>query len=166
MTKNKKFKQGYYKPLNPEKYDGDINNICARSSWEFFIFKWLDLNSAVLSWSSEPFSIQYQGFDGKPHRYFPDILVKIRKKSMLKHIEDKTIGENESETFLIEIKPYSQTEEGYRPPKRITEKNKRSVVEGALEVEKNRRKWEAAREFCRKNGMKFLVLTEKELFGK
>lgn len=164
--KNKKYKQGFFKPLNPKKYLGNIDNIVFRSSWEKIFMQWCDLNSAVVQWNNEEVVIPYVGFDGKKHRYFVDFMIRIRKKSMKKYLEDKQIGDNETETFLVEIKPYSQTEEGFKTPKKITEKNKRSVVENALEVEKNRRKWEAAKEFCRMNGMSFIVLTEKELFGK
>lgn len=41
MQKKGKYYQGKYKPKNPEKYVGDINNIIFRSSWErnFFFFK-------------------------------------------------------------------------------------------------------------------------------
>jgi hypothetical protein len=76
--------QGLYKPQNPEKYIGDINQIVYRSSWELRAFRWADTNSSILEWSSEPFPIKY--FDhstNKMRRYFPDLFVKIRNKQVI-----------------------------------------------------------------------------------
>jgi len=95
-----RFKRGYYKPINEGKYQQPLNNYMNkslfpeyRSSWELKIMKWLDLNDEVEYWTAEPFAIMYiSPKDNKPHRYFPDLLVKF--KDGRKH--------------LIEIKPSSQ----------------------------------------------------------
>jgi len=64
-----------------------------RSSWELKLYKFLDGNPDVEWWSTEPFAIPYiSPKDNKPHRYFPDALVKFV----------------DGRKFLIEVKPKSQ----------------------------------------------------------
>lgn len=95
-----KFKQGYYKPINEEKYrqplDHTMNALLYpeyRSSWELKLFKFLDNSENVEYWTSEPFPIKYVSpKDGLIHRYFPDALVKFK----------------DGRKFLIEIKPQNQ----------------------------------------------------------
>jgi len=100
-TGNKtKFQQGFYKPINEEKYrqpmDKTMNSQIYpeyRSSWELRFFKFLDLSKKVEYWSAEPFPIMYLNpKDGQIHRYFPDALVKMVNGKKL----------------LIEIKPNYQ----------------------------------------------------------
>jgi hypothetical protein len=62
--------------------------------------KWLDEKTDVIEWSSEELSIAYKSpVDNRAHRYFPDMLAKIRQP-------DGSI-----KTILIEIKPEKQTKE-------------------------------------------------------
>jgi hypothetical protein len=97
--------QGKYTPKFPEKYSGDPTNIVFRSSWELKVFKWCDLHSSVVKWGSEEKPIPYRSpIDGKVHRYFPDLLITIKYPS------------GELVTFLVEIKPKSQTK---MPKKRM-----------------------------------------------
>ena len=61
-------------------------------------------------------------------------------------------------TYLIEIKPESQT----KPPeiqRRVTQKYLTEVVNWG----KNEAKWKAAREFAKDRGWEFIILTEKHL---
>ena len=142
------YKQGIYKLINREKYKGDPNNIVYRSSWELRVQKWLDRNPNVIEWSSEECIIPYiSPIDNRQHRYFIDFYAKVKK-------QDGTIA-----SYLIEVKPYKQTIEP-QVKKRITKTYIKEVSEWGV----NSAKWRAAREYCRKNGFEFKILTEKELF--
>lgn len=139
--------QGLYKPQNPEKYIGDINQIVYRSSWELRAFKWADANSSIIEWSSEPFPIKY--FDhstNKTRRYFPDLFLKIKDKN------------NDIKTYIVEIKPEKQT----KPPKKRSRVTK-SYINETVTYEKNISKWTQAEKFCEKNNIIFKVITEREL---
>jgi hypothetical protein len=146
-----KYIQGKYKPLNPAKYVGDIDNIVFRSSWERKFFVWADRNPSVLRWGSEIHPIPYfSKVDGRVRRYFPDLFIRIKKI------------DGSEEVLIAEIKPECQT----RPPKEPTRKTKKSqgrLVEETLTYQRNKDKWEAAEQFAKKKGMRFVILTEKEL---
>jgi hypothetical protein len=83
--------------------------------------------------------------DQKIHRYFPDFIVKMKKK-------DGSVM-----TYLVEVKPYSQT---MMPTQK--KKTKRFIQEAATYAV-NQEKWRAADNFCQEHGWKFIILTEKEL---
>lgn len=95
-----RFKRGFYKPLNEEKYKQPFDNYMNkgefpeyRSSWELKLMKYLDNSNEVEYWTAEPFHIPYiSPKDGKQHRYFPDFLVKFK----------------DGRKVLIEVKPQSQ----------------------------------------------------------
>lgn len=136
-------------PKNPKKYKGDVNNIWVRSSWEKKILDWLDKNENVLEYSSEEVIVPYKSpVDGKYHRYFLDAYAKIKSSN-------GSVAE-----YLIEVKPYKQTIEP-QVKKRITKAYINEVYTWGI----NSAKWEAAKEYCRKRNMKFVILTEKEIFG-
>lgn len=66
-----------------------------QSRWELHLLKLLEDDIDVVSFQSQPFSIEYlRGDTGRIHRYTPDVLVEFRDGS-------KT---------LIEVKPYYQVE--------------------------------------------------------
>lgn len=145
-----KYTQGKYKPLNPKKYRGDPTNIVYRSSWERKLMFWLDTTTHVLEWCSEETIIPYKSpIDGRYHRYFVDFNVKIRD------------AKGTVNRYLVEVKPHAQT----LPPKK-PEKVTKSYVNAVTTYGVNKAKWEAAENWCQKNNSKFMVLTEKELFGK
>jgi len=147
MIKKSKYIQGLYKPINPKKYNGDITNIVYRSSWEKRFFHWCDENSAIISWSSEEVIVPYFHYiDKKYHRYFVDARITIQD-----------INGN-LETFLVEIKPYAQTQK----PKYPGKTTKRYLTEVQTYV-KNRSKWAAAEQYAKDRGMKFIILTEHHL---
>lgn len=141
-----KWQQGMFKPQNPKKYNGDPTKIVYRSSWELKMMMELDKREDVIQWESEEFFIFYiSPKDGKTHRYFPDFLVK-RKSG------DKIV------TFLIEVKPLSQT----KPPekkKKITKSYLNEIVTYAV----NEAKWKFAQEYCDKRGWIFQLFTEEDL---
>lgn len=140
------FKQGRYKPKNPQKYKGDPTKIVYRSSWELKFAKWADNHPKVISWSSEELAIPYiSPIDNKHHRYFPDFLLTI----------EKTDGSKE--TILVEIKPKNQT----IPPKKV--KKTAKFINEVMTWGVNQAKWKAANSYCQNRGWKFMLFTEKEL---
>ena len=66
---------GIYKPLNPQKYKGNVNNVIYRSSWEKRFMIYCDKNRAVVEWGSEEIAISYRSIDNRPHRYYPDFYI-------------------------------------------------------------------------------------------
>lgn len=139
----KKTYSGKYKPINPEKYLGDVNEIVYRSSWERACFKWADKNSNVVQWASEEVVIKYfYEVDQKFHRYFVDLVLIMKDGTKL----------------LIEIKPEKETQ----PPKTPSRKTKRYIQEGMTFV-KNQNKWQAARKWAKVNGYQFQIWTETTL---
>ena len=139
-----------WKPRNPEKYVGDVNNIIARSSWEVKFMNYCDTHPEVLKYSSEELVIPYiSPVDGRPHRYFVDFIMLVKTRT------------GELKRIAVEIKPLAQT----MPPntQARTSKQRARVINEAMTYSINQAKWEAARAFCEKRGMSFIVLTEKEL---
>jgi len=144
----RKYHQGIFKPKNPKKYVGDSKNIVYRSSWELKFMSYLDNHPDIISWASEEMFILYiSPVDNKPHRYFPDFIV---KKKNTKGIV---------EVLIIEIKPKHQT----NPPDINTKRNKKTVINEAITYQVNQAKWKAAEQFCADRKYKFLVLTEDQL---
>lgn len=136
-------------PKNPEKYVGDAENIVSRSSWETKFLNFCDTNPAVIEYASEEVIIPY--FDpvtNKMRRYFVDFWIKIKDK-------DGVVRK-----YLVEIKPDKFT----KPPTAPKRKTKR-YIEEAMQYATNCAKWEAADKVCKQNGIEFLILTEKHLFG-
>lgn len=137
---------GRFIPTNPKKYNGDVNNIIWRSTWEQQVMRWLDMSENVIWWSSEELPIRYYNpIDNKIHRYFPDFIVKVRKKNGL------------VQTYVIEVKPEYQT----RQPQQ--KKKTKKFINESMTYVINQSKWKAANEFCKDHGWEFKVLTEKDL---
>lgn len=142
----KSYRQGFYRPKNPTKYQGDPTNIVYRSSWERIVFSYLDNSTSCVGWAAEEIVIPYiSPVDGKGHRYFPDIKTSIRQP-------DGTV-----KTFLVEIKPYDQT----MPPKNT--RNKKTLMENLATWEINQAKWHAAKKYCAERGYEFMIMTEYEI---
>ena len=71
-----------YKPKYPRKYQGNPNNIICRSSWERKFCRYCDLNNNIIAWASEEISIPYMSpVDNRPHRYYPDFLMKVKESN-------------------------------------------------------------------------------------
>ncbi len=150
-TGNSGFVQGYYNPLNPDKYIGPTP-IIYRSSWERKFCIMCDNKESVLKWSSEPVVIKYRwSKDGKEHKYYPDFYM-------------KTIGENDEPPveWLVEIKPEAQIKKPL-PPKTKSKKALNSYKFLAKAYIKNRDKYAYANAWCENRGWRFIVLTEKTL---
>jgi hypothetical protein len=139
---------GRFKPRNPQKYAGDVNNIIYRSSWELKFLRYLDQNPNVISYASEELAIPYiSPVDGKKHRYFPDMVAKVRTP------------DGSTKTIMIEIKPYSQT----KHPVLTEGKRMKTHLMDVARFGVNTAKWKAAREFCADRQWEFQIMTEKEL---
>ena len=139
--------KGYYKPRNPNKYNGDPSNIIYRSSWERMCMVYFDNNPNVLQWGSEEVIVPYRSpIDGRLHRYYPDFLIKV------------LTSKGDTDTILIEVKPYSQTQ----PPTVRSRKTKKYINEVAT-YGINSSKWQFAKEYCKDRGWKFQIITENEL---
>jgi len=149
-----KFKQGFYQPANLHKYiqphDKHMNKGPIpeyRSGWELIFMKFCDSNPMIIKWCTEPFAISYiSPKDNKSHRYYVDGFIE---------------WENGAK-FLVEIKPKKQC---FPPktPKKQTPRNMQRYQEDILTFMINQAKWEAARKFATERGLKFIILTEKEL---
>ena len=137
-----KYYQGKYIVKNPQKYMGDVSNVIYRSSWELKFLNWCDNNPHVVKFSSEETIIPYVSpIDNKPHRYFVDFKIVL----------------STGKTYLIEIKPASQT-----VPPVGTKKTKRLIQETATFLV-NQAKWHAAERFASSRGWEFKVLTEYDI---
>ncbi len=136
--------KGFFRPRYPEKYGGNPHNIVYRSQWELKVMMQLDHDPKVIEWGSEELSVPY--FDptrGTVHRYYPDFKVKYQ----------------DGKTYLVEIKPHKQT-------KPSQAKNKRRHLKESITYARNVAKWKSAKVYCEDRDWKFIILTEKEIFGK
>ena len=136
-----------YKPKHPQKYQGNPNNIICRSSWERKFCRYCDLTENIVAWASEEISIPYLSpVDKRPHRYYPDFLMKVRENN------------GSIKTYVVEVKPKKQT----KPPKknsRVTKSYHYEVTTYAV----NQAKWKSAQEYCLDRRIEFKVITEDEL---
>lgn len=145
MARN--YTQGFFKPIFPQKYKGDVNQIVFRSSWERKVMHWCDRNPSVVQWTSEELKIPYfSRADNKMRRYYIDFVVQLRN------------SDNILETVMIEIKPYKETIE----PVKGRKKDK-TYLQEVYTWMVNSDKWKAATEFGEQNNMKFLILTEYDI---
>jgi len=164
MQNNRVYKTGEYVLVHPEKYKG-TKKLVYKSSFEHRVFYWCDLNKNILEWDYEPFPINYLFMlpdnapehernltDKKEHKYWPDVVAKVKQSN------------GNVETFILEIKPYSQTVKPTEPKKK-TKKSINKFLTALQEYLKNMKKWEYADIYAKKNGMIFQVLTERQIFS-
>lgn len=145
--KNNKYFQGLYTPINKDKYKGSTNP-SYRSSLEKNFFLYFDKNPNVVAWASESIVVPYYNdVDKKVHKYYIDLIAAIKDPS------------GEVQKYLIELKPYAQTQ----PPKQSNKKKSSTILYENLMYHQNQCKWKAAHEYAAKKGMKFIILTEKFL---
>ena len=137
--------KGKFQPKHPTKYKGNPTNIIFRSKWEADVFRFCDMNPDIVKWSSEEIAIPYVSpLDGRIHRYFPDIWIQ----------------KNDRSCAIIEIKPFKQTQEPVVPVKKT-----RAFLNEAATYVINLAKWKAAQEYCKDRNWKFVLMTEKEIYG-
>ena len=110
----------------------------------------LDEHKSILSWGSEDIVIPYiYSVDNTAHRYFVDFSIEVLENN------------GKKQKYLIEIKPFAQT-----IPPAVKKVQSKRYIEDVCTYVKNQDKWKAARLYCDKSGLKFQVITEKELFEK
>ena len=144
LKKNSKYRQGFYTPVNGDKFIGQT--AIYRSGLELKFFKFCDNNVNVIKWGSENVVIPYVSpLDNRVHRYYIDSYVVIRE------------GEKINK-YLIEIKPSKQTQ-----PPTTKYKNRQHLIYEQTQYAVNQAKWESARKYCKQHNLSFLILTEKEL---
>lgn len=150
-SKRSKYRQGYYKLENPEKYTGDPTQIIYRSSWEYKFCRYCDHTTEVINWSSEPFSVKY--FDPirkKEREYHIDFYIRVAKGGTMQN-------------YLVEIKPKDKLKmpvlEARQTLKRLKEYN--YAME---EFIVNKAKKEAAEAYAHAMGYKYIIVTEDFLF--
>ena len=137
----RKYLQGIFEVKNKQKYLGK-GSPTYRSGWEHAFMRFCDNNEHIVGWASESISIPYRNpVSGKMSNYFPDFLIQYRNRN------------NQVITELIEIKPKKQS---------VIE-SKASVRDRAI-VAVNYAKWDAATKWCSKQGIKFRVITEDDIF--
>lgn len=145
LKKDSRFHQGVYKPTNQKKFIG--TQCIFRSGLELKFFRFCDSNPNVLMWGSENVIIPYfSRLEHKWRKYHVDNYVKIKEGNTIKK-------------YLVEIKPHKQTME----PVATKRKKKSNLLYEQVQWGINTDKWEAARAFCKKNDMSFLIITEKDL---
>lgn len=154
------WKQNYFTPRFPEKVL-NTNPIFYRSSYEERFMNWCDLNKNVLKWGSEIITIKYLNeVDGREHRYITDFYAEIKDVN------------GQIFKCIIEVKPENQMErldeQGNlilpREPKKKSMKAFQNYINKVNIIRKNHSKWKAARDYCKKMGYHFKVITEKDLF--
>lgn len=137
-----KFAQGIFIPKNPDKYVGK-RKICFRSSWELVLMNFLDNHISVLKWASEAIAIPYMcPFNKRVTQYVPDFFVIYLDRDGTQHVE------------IVEVKPFKET----------GQQKTRSQRDTLVSI-RNLAKWAAAQAYCEKNGFKFRVLTEFDIFS-
>jgi hypothetical protein len=105
--------------------------------------KMCDEHPSVAKWASESIKVPYRDpLTGKYTVYVPDFFIVYANK----------FGKTKAE--LIEIKPDNQT---------VRESIGKNVYNQAQYV-KNQAKWEAASAYAKQHGIRFRVVTEKDLF--
>lgn len=142
-----------FHPLNPSKCR-ICGKIIARSSWEREFMKLCDLSSSILEWGSEVVAVKYQdksrpNRDGSPsiHTYYVDFYILVKK------------SDGTTQKYWIEIKPQKQVEQ----PKKSARKLPKTYLEECKTWIKNTCKWKAAKQAADARGIKFMILTEKNM---
>lgn len=162
--------QGYFKPTNPHKYRGNINEIIFRSSWEQRFMVWCDIHPNIKCWANETVAIPYYNtctkysketgrFLGSWNNYYIDFFIQIEKNGVL-------------ESWLIEVKPNMQiptTEQIAKLQKMINEGNMTAKKMNRYNYQLktllvNRSKFLAAKKFAEERGCKFAIVDENFLF--
>ena len=137
-----KYAQGQFQLRNPEKYVG-TRTPTYRSGWEFVFMQFCDNNPSIIQWASEAIHINYRNpLSNKNTIYVPDFFIVYVDKAGKKHAE------------VIEVKPTKETN--------LKEAGKSPRAQAAAIV--NMVKWEAARAWCKNQGLVFRVVTENEIF--
>jgi hypothetical protein len=138
----RKFASGKFTLKNPEKYIGN-KTPTYRSGWEFHFMRFCDENPNITQWASEAVKIPYRNpLTGKQTIYVPDFFIAYTDKTGRQKVE------------LIEVKPSNQA------VKEKLGKSKHNQAHWII----NQAKWEAARAWCKQQGIAFRIVTEQDIF--
>jgi len=137
-----KYANGKYQIQNPSKYVGN-KTPTYRSGWEWTFMQFCVINPIILQWASEAIHISYRNpLTGRNTIYVPDFLIVYNDASGQRHAE------------VIEVKPTKETS--------LQEAGKSPRAQAAAIL--NMAKWEAARAWCKAQGLRFRVVTENDIF--
>lgn len=138
----------------PEKYNGS-RPLTLRSGWEiYFVFKYLDINSSIVSWKSESTIIKYLSpIDGKYHRYYMDFTVTAKTHT------------GDLKEIWIEVKPFASTQLP-KEPKRKTQNYMYQLRTYLI----NTAKWETTKKIVEEKKalgipVEFAIITERDVPG-
>jgi hypothetical protein len=137
-----KYAQGQFQMKNPKKYVG-TKTPTYRSSWEFVFMTFCDNNPAIMQWASEAIRVNYRNpLTNKNTIYVPDFFITYVDAHGKQHAE------------VVEVKPTKETN--------LTEAGRSPRAQAAAII--NMAKWEAARAWCKQQGLTFRVVTEQDIF--
>jgi hypothetical protein len=138
-----------FHPSNPKKYKGKLP-IILRSKLELEFARWVDRNSACISWGCESAAVNYldPAKGNKKRRYFIDFTATFKTR------------DGKTKKFYIEIKPHRQT----TAPQPSTRKKPETLLKEQKTYATNVAKWKAAGTFAKKKGGKFIIITEKDIW--
>ena len=159
MGFKKGIRQGYYEPKFPDKWviteafdSKGVPGIKYRSSWEKKFMLFCDYNPNILKANSEGVVIPYiSPKDGKQHKYYLDFFIRVKRNN------DKGYKD-----YIVEVKPLAET----LPPKEPRNNSEKSYNNYKKAIETyavNQAKWEYATIWAEKQGVEFIIITEKEL---
>lgn len=148
--KGRNCQQGTYIVENKEKYVGKSNPRYL-SSWERHADTYLDHHPNVIEWGAETVVVKYYDpMRQRNRRYMVDLYFKVKDAS------------GDIITYLAEVKPHAQT----LPPKKTARKRQDVYEEEQRTYITNQCKWQAAEEYAKVRGWRFIKLTEYEIFKK
>ena len=137
-------------PKNPKKYCGSYPCL-VRSSWERMYCQFCDMTPSIVEWSSENIHIKYYDpVQQRTRRYYPDFYQRVLDQN------------GKYKEYIVEIKPARET----KPPRKTGKKSNKTLRFQQATYITNQAKFEAAEGYCKKIGMEFKIITERELFNK
>lgn len=163
-----KYKQGYYRPVNPEKCLTPDSNIY-RSGYELKFLQYCDYSPSIVRWASEPIAIPYKNplsnlkycfknnIDPSDRRFWKT------NNYMVDFWIEVPDGFGGVRRILIEIKPEDQTKKPKRPKEGSKPATYKKYNQDCMTFLQNNEKWKAAIEFCQNNGCEFRIFTERHL---
>lgn len=130
---------GLFKPIHPEKYNGNLSELIFKSGLEQKMMRYLDRSPNILRWSYERLTVKYMDMTSDPPRvrnYYIDFVAHTKNGKQI----------------WIEVKSSDE----------VKEPKKEKRIEYKTWV-KNQCKWKSARLLAESKGCQFKIITEQEL---
>jgi len=145
---SKNYKQGIFNPQNKEKYKGKLP-INYRSGLEFKFCMFCDCNRSIVEWGIESVIVPYidESRNNTKHNYVVDFVLTVKDK------------DGKFTKFLVEVKPSKETVK----PIRTARKTETTLMNESLTFVRNQCKWKYATAYAESKGMKFQIITEKDI---